>query len=145
MLIYHVPLCHFFPSFQTLTAVNCRHVKPFCIFTHRRRIPHDSWWCVTGCDKAGPDTPGMRAGCRMPSAEHIDGTRSATTLLGDKHMREAVKTNKQKRRWIDSELNKEESCRGRQVVKDIEQFNHNYLSWIIGEKRQIKNSQRERD
>lgn len=45
-------------------------------------------------------------------------------------------------REVDSELNKEGVVEVREVVKRIEQFNHNHLGWITGVKHQIKNSKR---
>lgn len=48
-------------------------------------------------------------------------------------------------REVDSELNKEGVVEVREVVKRIEQFNHNHLGWITGVKHQIKNSKRKRE
>lgn len=48
-------------------------------------------------------------------------------------------------REVDGELNKEGVVEVREVVKRIEQFNHNHLGWITGAKHQIKNSKRKRE
>lgn len=144
-------------SFKTLTAVNCRHV-PFAFFPTAGGYsmgPNDVWQAVT---KQDPKRLGWEqaAGCLLlHTLTEPDKWKQQPYYWKTNAWRSSIyiykknQTNNQKnlmpqrtmgtrsmgasrKREVDSELNKEGVVEVREVVKRIEQFNHNHLGWITG-------------